>query len=111
MAYPDGEFPEGLGTTYVNPNICRSYSLAASTTLTALTGQICSEVLILNKSGQTLKIFDGGFTQADHCVHLSDGETITIRGCTNSNQVSAQLASGTGTIYYRTQYYSHNPSR
>ena len=112
MAYPESAYPQGLGTTYVNPNVCRSFSLAlANTNLTSLTGQVCSEVLVINKSGENLSLFDNGDEQSDHCVMIGDGESITIRGLTNSNQLSAKLAANTGTIYYRTQYYSNNPSR
>jgi hypothetical protein len=111
MAYPDGKYPAGLETTYVNPNVCRSFSLGATTTLQSLTGQVCSEVLIINKSSKDLYIYDGSFTQDDNRLLIADGESLTLRGVTNSDQISAKLASGTGTIYYRTQYYSNNPSR
>ena len=110
MAYPDGKYPAGLETTYRNTNVCRSFSLGVTTSMQALTGQVCSEVLIINKSAQDLYVYDGEYTQDDNRILVSDGESITIRGITNCDQVSAK-AGGSGTIYYRTQYYSNNPSR
>ena len=104
-------YPSDRETTYVNPNVCRSFNVTATTALAALTGQVCSEVLIYNKTGQDLKIFDGGYNDGSNAFLIADGESITIRGVTNANEVSAQTASGSGTIYYRTQYYSNNPSR
>ena len=111
MAYPDGKYPAGLETTFVNPNKCRSFNVTATTVAAALTGQVCSEVLILNKSGQNLKIYDIAHMQDDNCLLIGDSESITIRGVTNSDQIKVETASGSGTIYYRTQYYSNNPSR
>ncbi|MBC8416717.1 hypothetical protein H8E06_00115 [bacterium] len=104
-------YPSDRETTYVNPNVCRSFNVTATTTLAALTGQVCSEVLIYNKTGQDLKIFDGGYSDGSNAFLIADGDSVTIRGITNANAVSAQTASGSGTIYYRTQYYSNNPSR
>ena len=104
-------YPSDRETTYVNPNVCRSFNATASTTLAALTGQVCSEVLIYNKTGQDLKIFDNGRDNGSYAFLIADGESITIRGITNADAVSAQTTSGTGTFYYRTQYFSNNPSR
>ena len=36
---------------------------------------------------------------------------VVVRCITNANQVSAATSSGNGTIYYRTQFCSINPSR
>ena len=104
-------YPSDRETTYVNPNVCRSFNVTATTSLAALTGQVCSEVLIYNKTGQDLKIYDNDYSNDSFAFLIADGESITIRGITNSNEVSAKTASGSGTIYYRTQYYSNNPSR
>ena len=97
-------------TTYVNPNICASFKLTlANTNLTSLTGQVCSEVLVINKTGADLSLFSEGDAQADHCLLIGDGESVTVRGLTNSNQLSAKGSAGD--FYYRTQYFSNNPSR
>jgi len=103
---------------YVNPNECRSYNQPANTAFLPLSSQICSEVFIINKTGQDLKIVDdpNGPASADrvgamNTLLIGDDESVTIRGITNANQVSAATTSGNGTIYYRTQFYSINPSR
>ena len=96
---------------YINVNTCRSYTLAATTTLKALTGMTCSEVLVINKSGQDAYLYDGGYILDATRLLIEDNESVTLRGLTNANQVSAKLGSGTGTLYYRTQRYSNNPSR
>ena len=105
---------------YINLNTCRSHTLAATTALQALTGFdqaafgsgiLCSEVLIINKSGEDAYIYDSGIIHDATRLLIEDNESITIRGITNSHEVSAKLGSGTGTIYYRTQRFSNNPSR
>ena len=103
---------------YVNPNECRSYNQPANTAFLPLSSQICSEVFIINKTGQDLKIVDdpNGPASADrvgamNTLLIGDDESVTIRGITNANQVSAATTSGDGIIYYRTQFYSINPSR
>ena len=97
---------------YVNPNECRSYNQPANTAFLPLSSQVCSEVFIINK------IVDdpNGPASADRVgaesvLLIGDDESVTIRGITNANQVSAATSSGNGTIYYRTQFYSINPSR
>ena len=50
-------------------------------------------------------------TPVAHRFLLSNNESITIRGITNSNQVSAKTLAGGGTIYFRTQYFSFLPQR
>jgi hypothetical protein len=82
-----------------------------TTSLAELTGQTCSEVLIYNKTGQDLTIFDRGYLDGSNGFLIADGESMTIRGITNTSEVSAKTASGSGTIYYRTQFFSNNPSK
>ena len=73
---------------------------------------------VLMMPGLDLKIVDdpNGPASADrvgamNTLLIGDDESVTIRGITNSNQVSAATSSGSGLIYYRTQFYSINPSR
>jgi hypothetical protein len=96
---------------FVNTNICRSFNQSLSTTLTPLSSQVCSEVLIINRTGQSINIYDSGFIDPTNSLLIEDTESITIRGITNSDQVSAQTTSGGGTLYYRTQYFSYLPQR
>ncbi len=122
------------GSGYVNFNICRSFNQNISTTLTMLTGaeipafteevtedrityapvltggQPCSEVVIINKTSGNLAIHDMGYEDDLNGLVLGAGESVTLRGLTNVAQVSAKAVS-TGNVYYRTQFYSINPSR
>ena len=105
------------GSDYFNINQCRTFSMSlAATTLTCLSGdengsgQPCSEVIITNRTGGNLTITDQKFSGADHGMLLANNDTYTFRGLTNVNQVSAKAAQK-GAIYYRTQFFSSNPSR
>ncbi len=115
------------GSGYVNYNICRSFNQNISTSLTMLTGaevpaftvsttpvltggQPCSEVTIINKTSGNLAIYDMGYEDDSNMLALGAGESITLRGLTNVAQVSAKAVSA-GSVYYRTQFYSFNPSR
>ena len=116
-----------VGSTYYNGNECRSFNIRVNSSSIARlsgldsvapwTGQRCSEVFIVNKSGGNVELFDRAdawdneqATAASRGFLLADNDSVTLRGLTNVNQVSAQ-GSGNGTIYYRTQYYSSNPIR
>lgn len=92
--------------TFVNLNTCRTFTLNCSSSLQALTAMPCSEVIILNRTGQVLEIYDQGFTAAANALYLSAGESFTIRGITDSSQVSAKCSTGSGQISYRTQFFS-----
>jgi hypothetical protein len=97
---------------YVNLNKCRSFNQAIAESLTPLVDQICSEVIIVNRTNQPILVFDNGYSDAQNGFKLASLESATFRGITNTNQVSAKsTASGTGDIYYRTQFYSNSPSR
>ena len=97
---------------YVNLNKCRSFNQAISASLLPLEDQICSEVVIVNRTTEPILVFDGGYSNAQNGFLLAPLESSTFRGITNTNQVSAKsTASGTGDIYYRTQYFSITPSR
>ena len=96
---------------YINTNICRSYKVTIATSLVKFTGMTCSEVLVYNKSGQDLELYDQNYSDAANAFLIGDGESVTIRGLTNADQLSGKLASGSGSVYYRTQYFSNNPSR
>ena len=129
MAIP----PKGnSGSNYFNINQCRSFGMTlAATTLTVLSGidvsagqgsgsqgQACSEVIVYNKTGGLLTIYDknnGPFAAASpngvggsHGWVLEDDEQFTFRGVTNVNEISA-VAAQIGHIQYRTQFFSYNP--
>tara|TARA_R110000803_G_scaffold158949_2_gene223153 strand:- start:266 stop:586 length:321 start_codon:yes stop_codon:yes gene_type:complete len=99
------------GSTYFNLNKCRSFNQTlpgATIPGTPLVNQVCSEVTIINRTGSNITIYDNGYSSAQNGFLLEDNESTTFRGITNTDQVSAV---GTGDIYYRTQYFSNNPSR
>ena len=100
--------PDNNGSTYYNRNICRSFNLSLNTGLCCLPAQICAEIIVINKTGQTVNVYDQGYSDASNAMQLSAGESFTFRGLTNANQLSAQTTSGVGTLYYRTQYFSFN---
>ena len=116
-----------IGSSYYNNNECRSFNIKVSTSMTRLSGidsvapfqgQICSEVYIVNKSGQTLELYDRAEAWGDaeainasRAFLLSNNDSVTLMGLTNVNQVSAKTTSSSGYIYYRTHYFSSNPIR
>ena len=96
---------------YVNLNKCRSFNFTVGGALEPFVDQVCSEVIIVNRTGLPVNIKDNNYFDDANAFLLEDDESVTIRGVTNSNQVSAICPSGSGPIYYRTQFYSSNPSR
>jgi hypothetical protein len=97
--------------SYQNLNVCKSFNQTIDSTLKPLSAQICSEVIIVNRSGADIKVFDSNNFDSSNAFLLEADDSFVFRGLTNSNQLSAQSLSGSGTIYYRTQYFSINPSR
>ena len=98
--------------TFFNINKCRSFKQPLlSDTLTPLISQICSELVLINRTGVDVEVYDGGLQDEAHSFLLLDNESATFRGLTNSCQVSANCIGGSGDIYYRTQFYSNNPSK
>lgn len=94
------------GTTYYNRNICRSFNQPLTTQLVGLSSMVCSEVVISNKTGQSVLLFDSNYTAPENSILLSNNDVYTVRGITNAAQVSAQTTSSSGMIYYRTQFFS-----
>ena len=122
------------GSTYFNTNQCFSYNSRIGTAAVNLTNAIClstqpcSEVIIWNDTAVDIYIFagpndaPGDFAKYSdqaralllHAKGTSNQGPITVRGLTNSNQVSAKKAAAGSAgeiIYYRTQFFSNNPSR
>ena len=99
------------GSTFYNINDCRSFNQPVSSTLVALRAYPCSEVIIINKTGASIYIYDSSYTDDSNRLLLESNESIALRGITNSEQVSAKTATGGGTLYFRTQYYSLLPQR
>lgn len=98
------------GSTFFNINDCRSFKQTITTALVQLSSYPCSEVIIVNKTGTNVIVFDNGYSLAQNGFLLSNNETFTFRGITSTSVVSASAAA-TGDIYYRSQYYSLLPQR
>ena len=117
------------GSTYFNTNQCFSFNNhLPNANMVCLSSQPCSEVIIWNDTGQDVYIYagpddaSGDFAKYSdqaralllHAKGTSNQGPITVRGLTNCNQVSAFKA-GAGAnddiLYYRTQFFSNNPSR
>jgi len=127
---PEAPTTNDRSNQYFNRNECRSFNIRVSTSMVRLSGrdsgapgtatgqgQECSEVFIVNKSGGAVELFDRAdawgnaeATAASRAFLLDNNDSVTLRGLTNVNQVSAK-GSGNGTIYYRTQFFSSNPIR
>ena len=120
------------GTAYFNINQCRTFRqgiaggnyatvLTRLSGATALSGQPCSSMFIQNVGGVPLFIADHNFQTNEaktniasvsaFAIVLSAGETATLLGLTNTNEVSAAGHGATGHIVYRAQYFDSNPSR
>lgn len=111
MAKP---FTDNNGTTFYNQNFCRTFNFSLSDSLVALVNEVCSEVVLINKTGGDVYIYDSNYFDATNRLLLSDGESFILRGITNAQQVSALGAaalSAGGDFYYRTQWYSNLPQR
>ena len=100
-----------MPAVYQNPNKCYSFNQSLTTSLVGLSAQKCSEVVIINKTGQSVYIYDQNRFSDEHRLLLEDNESIALRGITNTSEVSAKTASGTGQVYYRTQFYSSSVQR
>lgn len=99
------------GTMFYNQNECKSFNISLSSTLVALANFPCSEVTIVNRTGQDVFINDNNNSSIANSFLIADKESFTFRGITNSNTVSAKTTVGTGTLYYRTAYFSSLPQR
>ncbi len=92
---------------FQNINTCRSFNTTIDTNLVALSAQPCSEVIIYNRTGQVIEIYDKNYTDSANAFILSNNDSFVVRGITNSNEVSAKTQSSSGIICYRTQFFSN----
>lgn len=87
---------------FTNRNVCKSFLLSGNNTQTTLANQECSEVIVRPSVNYTF--FDHQNPTVGFLVAANT--EFTFRGLTNSNQLSA---TGSGTLYYRTQMFSNMP--
>lgn len=92
---------------FVNKNKSYSFNMVIDTSLVALSSFQASEILISNKSGENLYIYDSNFTTDDRRFLLEDNESMVLRGITNTNEVSAKVGALSGTVYFRSAYFSN----
>jgi len=84
---------------HINRNFCKTFNLAVDNTIKIFANQECSEVIVCAPNAAT--IYDK--TNPTVGFYVPKDVVVTFRGVTNSSDLSA---SGTGTLYYRTQFYS-----
>ena len=102
---------------FINKNQSNTFNMTISSVvafggLSQLSAFQASEVLISNKSGH---IYDNGLTsetfaevyQDSRRFLLENSESMVLRGITDTSQVSAKIASGQGTIYFRSAFFSN----
>lgn len=87
---------------FFNRNTCKSFALTASGSLQCFQDQECSEVIVVPRG--TILVYDHMNPTVGFQVIAN--QEFTFRGLTNSNQLSA---TGSGVVYYRTQFYSNLP--
>ena len=86
---------------FTNRNFCKTFNMTLGSK-TQLSAQECSEVIIKVSGGGADNALIFHSTNPNVSWPLGPNQEFTFRGVSNSNQLSA---SGTGTLYYRTQYY------
>ena len=84
---------------FTNRNYCKTFNLALNGTAQKLADQECTEVIVSCSS--IVNVYDKANPAVPFVVPANT--VFTFRGVTNSFDLSA---SGSGTLSYRTQYYS-----
>lgn len=108
---------------FTNKNVCKNFteSLNASTWIelnanganrgAGGAGQTCTEVLLWHdamvSNMDTVLVLDRWDSAGeDNAVVVPEDTPITFMGLTNCNTLSAKSGSGSGTLSYRTHYFS-----
>jgi hypothetical protein len=99
---------------FTNLNLCFSTTETFGTTVKTLCTYSCSEVYIYNAGTSSVNIYDqqscsNPILSGNSYFSLPSGKDVTIRGITNSNEVSAACVTGTAALSYRTQFFSSFP--
>ena len=93
---------------FTNRNFCKTFNLSlTNNNIVGLTTQECSEVVVMSTISTTY--YDHMNPSVGFIVPAN--VEFTFRGLTNCNQLSAKVTTNgtTGTLYYRTQYFSFMP--
>lgn len=100
-----------IGMNWQNLNRCYSFTETFGTTVKTLSSAFGCEVIIHNYGPNFLYVYDSpdyNFSSALTFAVAPSG-SMTFRGITSSDQVSAGYLAGTGLVSYRVQYFSSNP--
>ena len=92
---------------FINRNLCKSFQAALNnSTYVKLSAQECSEVIVLlyDASASSVAFVDILDPNSSTPFRVFANRESTIRGVADSSQLSAK-ASGSLTLYYRTQYF------
>ena len=84
------------GSSFYNLNSCRSFNQTILSSLTPLSSFGGSEITIVNRTGTGIWILDNNNFSINNSFLLLDTESMTFRGITNSNMMSAMTLSGNG---------------
>lgn len=95
------------GSVFYNSDFSRSFNQVLTTSLAPLSAHRCSEVLIINRTGQDVYIYDNNNFDDSNRLLIADLESLVLRGVSNSESVSAKTSTGTGSLYFRAQMYSN----
>lgn len=98
------------GSTYINPNICKSFTQTIPAAVTQLSAQVCSEATFYShaNAGTHIKLYD----ESTSNWFLLDGrQYVTLRGLTTTGLVSAESLTGSHVLTYRTAFFSCLPQR
>lgn len=99
------------GSTFYNTDFSKSFNQNITTSLIGLSSHVCSEVILINRTGQDVYIYDNNNYDDSNRILLQDDESWVIRGVSNSESVSAKTSTGSGTLYYRAQMFSNMNQR
>ena len=101
---------------FTNLNLCFSVTDTFDGVPRPLSSYSCSEVYILNQDNKNLIIFDeqsctdgNPYLSGNNYYVIHPGYDVTMRGLTNSNQLSCMAVSGSAVLSYRTQFFSSFP--
>jgi hypothetical protein len=95
------------GSVFHNTNNSKSFEQTITTALVALSANVCSEVLIVNRTGEDIYLYDNNIFSDNNRFLIADTESIVVRGLSNSDSLSAKTATGSGLVYYRTSNFSN----
>ena len=95
------------GSVFHNTNNSKSFQQSLSSNLVSLSSYACSEVLIVNRTGEDIYLYDNNIFSDNNRFLIADTESIVVRGLSNSDSLSAKTATGSGLVYYRTSNFSN----